>query len=79
MWYTIKKHTKNAFEVNVYANKLDRSITADGYLSDVDLQYLQYRVVKNKSFASKFNLHDASLLVAKLNKLNLIFYEIETA
>lgn len=76
-YFVIKKHAIDPFIIPVTEEQTNRSQKLIGYLSDVDKWALCYFIVSNKKFASKFTLYDASLLIAKLNKLNLLFYEIE--
>ena len=77
MAFVIKEHSASPFDIPVLADILERSKNSIGYLADVDKYSLSYRIVNNKSIAKVFNLHDASLIVAKLNKMNMRFYEIE--
>jgi len=77
MAFVIKEHSASPFDIPVLADTLERSKNSIGYLADVDKYSLSYRIVNNKSIAKVFNLHDASLIVAKLNKMNMRFYEIE--
>jgi|694.fasta_scaffold46866_4 hypothetical protein len=75
--YVIKKHQSNPFDIAVHADILERNVNLEGYLCDVDIYTCQYTVVKSPILASRYNIADASLLVAKLNKLNMRFYEID--
>lgn len=77
MQYVIKKHSADPFRIPVYAEQEVRQEGFVGYLADVDLNSLTYVTVGSEKFATRFNMYNASLLVAKLNKLNLRFYEIE--
>lgn len=77
MQYVIKKHTVTPFDIGVYDAPAIRRINAVGYLADVDIDTLKYVTVSDKAMASEFFLYDAALLLSKLNKLNLCFYEIE--
>lgn len=79
MQFVIKKHKLDPFKIEVNAPPTQRNNALIGYLADVSLYSLTYFTVSNKKFATRLNLYDASLLVAKLNKLNLLFYEIEEA
>lgn len=75
--YVIKKHQINPFDIAIHSDVIERNINFEGYLADVDLYQCQYHVVKSPILASRFTLNDASLLTAKLNKLNMRFYEVE--
>jgi len=77
MQYVIKEHSVNPYDIAVLADGVERNRNAVGYLADLDKYSLTYRLVNNKQFGKAFNLHDASLIVAKLNKLNMRFYELE--
>ena len=76
--YVIKKYGVDAFKVPISIDEKDlRTQKFMGYLSEVNEYNLSYFLAFNKNFASKLTLKQAALLVAKLNKLNLLFYEIE--
>lgn len=77
MEYVIKEHSASPFDIQVSADGIERSKNGIGYLADLDKYSLTYRLVNTKTFAKTFNLHDASLLIAKLNKMNMRFYELE--
>jgi len=77
MYFVIKKHSTDPFRIPVSATPEERNGGFIGYLADVDLNALTYVTVTTPKFAKRFNMYDASLLVSKLNKLNLRFYEIE--
>lgn len=79
MQFVIKKHKLDPFRLEVDATPTVRNNALVGYLADVSLYSLNYCTVSNKKFATRFTLYHASLLVAKLNKLNLLFYELEEA
>jgi hypothetical protein len=77
MQYIVKKHSTNPFDIGIHDKPIPRGMGSMGYLSNIDLFSLAYEIVHQKEAATKLSLYDVSLLVAKLNKLNLHFYEIE--
>jgi hypothetical protein len=77
MQFVIKEHSASPFDIPVLADGMERNKNGIGYLADLDKYSLTYRLVNNKQFGKVFNLHDASLIVAKLNKMNMRFYELE--
>lgn len=70
--YVIKKNKVDPFQPH------DKGAFFIGYLSDFDEHTLVYKLTKSIFEAHTFNLYDGALAVAKLNKLNMLFYEICT-
>jgi hypothetical protein len=75
MVYIIKEHACSPFDVSMSPDERDKGLL--GYLTDIDLHTLKYRITTNPYVATRIGMFEASLLISRLNKLNLRFYEIE--
>lgn len=75
MVYIIKEHTCSPFDVSLSPDERNKGLL--GYLTDIDLHSVNYRITTNPYVATRLGMFEASLLISKLNKLNLRFYEIE--
>jgi hypothetical protein len=68
--YVIKEHKVNPFETH----EPDQYLV--GFLTDFDQDTMAFKTTKILLHASIMNLRDAALAVAKLNKMNMRFYEL---
>lgn len=75
MLYVIKEHACSPFDVPLSLDERNKGLL--GYLTDIDLNTLNFRITTNPYVATRLAMFEASLLISKLNKLNLRFYEIE--
>jgi hypothetical protein len=68
--YLIKEHQVNPFE----KHEPDQFLI--GFLTDFDHLTLAFKTTKSPLYASIMNIEQGALAVAKLNKLNMRFYEL---
>jgi hypothetical protein len=75
MYYIIKEHSCSPFDVPHSYEERNKSLL--GYLTDINTDSLTFRTSPSPYVATKLSMFEASLLISKLNKLNLRFYEIQ--
>ena len=75
MYYIIKEHSCSPFDVPRAFDERNKGLL--GYLTDINTDTLDYRTSPSPYVATKLSMFEASLLISKLNKLNLRFYEIQ--
>jgi len=68
--YSIKEHMASPFD----PQEKDQFLI--GYLKDFDHHTMAFKITKSPLYASIMNLRQGALAVAKLNKLNMRFYEL---
>jgi|APGre2960657404_1045060.scaffolds.fasta_scaffold07612_5 hypothetical protein len=68
--YSIKEHMASPFD----PQEQDQFLI--GYLKDFDHHTMAFKITKSPLYASIMNLRQGALAVAKLNKLNMRFYEL---
>jgi hypothetical protein len=68
--YVIKEHKVSPFD----KHEPDQFFL--GFLTDFDHHTLAFKTTKTPLHASIMNLREAALAVAKLNKMNMRFYEL---
>ena len=68
--YSIKEHMASPFD----PQQEDQFLI--GYLTELDHHTMAFKTTRTPLYASIMNLKQGALAVAKLNKLNMRFYEL---
>lgn len=75
MYYIVKEHSCSPFDVSHSLEERNKCLL--GYLTNINTYTLTFRTSPSPYVATKLSMFEAALLISKLNKLNLRFYEIQ--